>query len=69
MCLLIAMAIAMAGFNFYNHDYFLQAYVSWGVAILVVVFFTYKMVKNRECIFGDKSDCNREANEKLRGKK
>ena len=59
MCLLISMALFAAGYNFYENSFATQAYMSWGLASLILSFFTYRMIKNRRCIFGDKTDCNR----------
>lgn len=59
MCLLIASAILFAGYNFYQDGYTLQAIMSLIVALLVYAFFTYRMIKNRRCIFGDADDCNK----------
>jgi len=65
MCLLIAMALLATGYNFYDKGYETQAMMSVTVALITFTFFTYRMIKNRKCIFGDKNDCNREDNEKL----
>ena len=59
MCLLISMALFVAGYNFYDNGFIIQAYMSAAVASLILGFFTYRMIKNRRCIFGDKTDCNR----------
>ncbi len=59
MCLLIASAISVAGYNFYINGFIAQAIMSAILALLVFSFFTYRMIKNRRCIFGDKDDCNR----------
>jgi len=59
MCLLIAMALYAAGYNFYESEYVTQAYMSWGLASIILTFFTYRMIKNRRCIFGEDDDCNR----------
>ncbi len=68
MCLLIASAIYFAAYNFYLNGFVIQALMSALVATLVFSFFTYRMIKNRKCIFGDKADCNTEANERLNKK-
>jgi len=59
MCLLIAMAIFFAGYNFYDHGLLTQAYMSFGVAFVPLGFFTYRLIKNRRCIFGNEKDCNK----------
>jgi len=64
MCLLIAMALFAAGYNFYSHDFTTQAFMSWSLAMVILIFFTYRMIKNRRCIFGDKRDCNKKEDEK-----
>ena len=68
MCLLIASAILFGAYSFYMDGYILQAIISTLLASLLYGFFTYRMIKNRKCIFGDKADCNREANDRLRKK-
>ena len=59
MCLLIAMALVAASYNFYEKGFETQALMSLALALVIFTFFTYRMVKNRRCIFGDKKDCNR----------
>jgi hypothetical protein len=59
MCLLIASAIMFAAFNFYENGLLMQAIMSAIFALIIFSFFTYRMIKNRNCIFGDKSDCNK----------
>jgi predicted membrane protein len=59
MCLLIASAIMFAAFNFYENGFITQAIMSAVFALIIFSFFTYRMIKNRNCIFGDKSDCNK----------
>jgi len=60
MCLLISMALFAAGYNFYTNEFITQAIMSWSLAMIILSFFTYRMIKNRRCIFGDKRDCNKE---------
>ena len=59
MCLLISMALFVAGYNFYDNGFITQAYMSGAMASLILGFFTYRMITNRRCIFGDKTDCNK----------
>jgi hypothetical protein len=59
MCLLITIAILAAGYNFYINSLFMQAYMSFGFALIPFTFFIYRLIKNRKCIFGDKKDCNK----------
>jgi len=59
MCLLITIAILVAGYNFYGHELYTQAYMSFGFAIIPFSFFIYRLIVNRKCIFGDKKDCNK----------
>jgi hypothetical protein len=59
MCLIIALAVLFAGYNFYSHELLTQAYMSFGFALLLLSFFFFKLIKNRKCIFGDKKDCNK----------
>jgi len=53
------MALFAAGYNFYDKEFITQAYMSWSLAMIILIFFTYRMIKNRRCIFGDKKDCNK----------
>ena len=64
MCLLIAMALLAASYNFYEKGFETQALMSLALALIIFTFFTYRMIKNRRCIFGDKRDCNRKPSEK-----
>jgi len=59
MCLIITVAIMLAGYNFYAHMLYTQAYMSFGFAIIPFGFFIYRLIVNRKCIFGDKKDCNK----------
>jgi len=59
MCLLIAMALLAASYNFYDKGFETQALMSASLALIIFIFFTYRMIKNRRCIFGDKKDCNK----------
>ncbi len=59
MCLLIAMALVAASYNFYDKGYETQAYMNLALASVIFTFFVYRMFKNRRCIFGDKKDCNK----------
>jgi hypothetical protein len=59
MCLLIAMALLAASYNFYEKAYETQAFMSLALALIIFTFFIYRMYKNRRCIFGDKRDCNK----------
>jgi len=59
MCLVIAVAILFASYNFYLNDFITQAIMSAVLAGMIFTFFTYRMIKNRRCIFGDSRDCNR----------
>ena len=65
MCLLIASAIYFAAYNFFMNGFMVQAIMSAVFATLLLSFFTYRMIKNRRCIFGDKDDCNRSSNEEI----
>ena len=57
MCLIVGLAIIIAGLNFYMNDYTIQAVMSFIIGGVIVGFFIYRMVKNRECIFGGKKKC------------
>lgn len=53
------MALLAASYNFYEKGYETQAFMSLALALVIFTFFTYRMIKNRRCIFGDKRDCNK----------
>jgi len=59
MCLIITVAIMLAGYNFYEHNLYTQAYMSFGFAIIPFGFFIYRLIINRKCIFGNSKDCNK----------
>ena len=53
------MALLAAAYNFYEKGFETQAIMSASLALVIFSFFTYRMIKNRRCIFGDKKDCNK----------
>jgi len=61
MCLLIAMAFFAASYNFYDQGFETQAFMSAAIALIVLVFFTYRVIKNRRCFFGKDKDCNKKS--------
>jgi len=63
MCLLIAMALLAASYNFYDKGFETQAYMSAGLALIIFVFFTYRIIKNGRCVFGNDKDCNKSKKE------
>lgn len=63
MCLLIAMALLAASYNFYDKGFETQAMMSASLALVIFIFFTYRMIKNRRCIFGNDKDCNKSEKE------
>ncbi len=63
MCLLIAIALLAAAYNFYEKGFETQAIMSASLALIIFIFFTYRMITNRRCIFGDKKDCNKSKKE------
>lgn len=58
MCLLIAMALFAAAYNFYEQGYLTQALISLLLGFIIFTFFTYRIIKNRRCFFGKDRDCN-----------
>jgi len=60
MCLIIAMVLFFASYNFYEKGYEIQALMSLALGLVILVFFTYRIIKNRRCFFGDAKDCNKE---------
>ncbi|MDQ7068396.1 MAG: hypothetical protein Q9M40_10735 [Sulfurimonas sp.] len=63
MCLIIAIVIYILSYNFYMHDSLFQAFMSALLASLMLGFFTYKIIKNRRCFFGNDKDCNQSKKE------
>ena len=59
MCLIVGLAIIIAGLNFYLNGYFAQAVISFIAGGVIVGFFVYRMVKNRACIFGSTKGCGK----------
>jgi amino acid permease len=64
MCLLIAIALLAAAYNFYEKGFETQAIMSAFLALLIFVFFTYRIIKNGRCVFGNDKDCNKSKKEK-----
>ena len=58
MCLLIAMALLAAAYNFYENGFMLQGVMSAVLALLIFGFFIFRIVKNGRCVFGNSKDCN-----------
>ena len=63
MCLIVGLAVIVAGWNFYDNGYMIQASMSFVAGSAIVGFFIYRMIKNRECIFGGKGKCHYSTNE------
>ena len=63
MCLIIAMALFFAAYNFYEKGFTTQALMSASVGLVIFVFFVYRIVKNRRCFFGNDTDCNKSKKE------
>lgn len=59
MCLLIAMVFFAVAYNFYTQGFETQALMSSSIALVVLIFFTYRVIKNRRCFFGSARDCNK----------
>lgn len=59
MCFLIAMALLVATYNFYIKGFEIQALMSLALGLVILIFFTYRIIKNRRCFFGKESDCNK----------
>jgi len=59
MCFLIAMALFAAAYNFYDKGYEIQALMSVSLGLVILIFFTYRIIKNRRCFFGKDTDCNK----------
>ena len=57
MCFIIGLAIIVAGWNFYNNDFIVQAFMSFTAGGVIVGFFIYRMIKNGACIFGGEKKC------------
>jgi len=58
MCLLIAMAILVTSYNFYEQGFLTQAIMSAIVSLIIFTFFIYRLIKNGRCVFGNAKDCN-----------
>ncbi len=54
MCLIVGLVAIAAGWNFYVNGYVFQGVVSFAAGGIILLFFLYRMIKNRECIFGKK---------------
>ena len=59
MCFLIAMALFAAAYNFHEKGFETQALMSFSLGLIILVFFTYRIIKNRRCFFGKDRDCNK----------
>ena len=59
MCLIVAIAILIGSYNFYEQGYNIQAMMSASLGLLLLGFFTYRIIKNGRCVFGNDKDCNK----------
>jgi len=53
------MVLFFASYNFYEKGYETQALMSLALGLVILIFFTYRIIKNRRCFFGDDKDCNK----------
>ncbi|HFU74563.1 MAG TPA: hypothetical protein ENK65_03320 [Helicobacteraceae bacterium] len=58
MCLILTFAFLVSSVAFYMHGLMTNSIISLSIALVSISFFTYRMVKNRACIFGNKKDCD-----------
>jgi len=63
MCLIVAIAILIGSYNFYDKGYTTQAIMSASLGLLLLGFFTYRIIKNGRCVFGTDKDCNKRQEE------
>jgi len=63
MCFIIAIVFFVASYNFYENHFLTQAIGSAFLGLLILIFFTYRVVKNRKCFFGKSKDCNKSKKE------
>jgi len=59
MCLIVAIVIYVLSYNFYIHNAIFQAFMSALLASIMLGYFSYKIIKNRKCFFGNDKDCNK----------
>ena len=64
MCLIVAIAILIGSYNFYEHGYLAQSLMTLSLGLLLLGFFTYRIIKNGRCVFGTDKDCNKKREEK-----
>jgi hypothetical protein len=60
MCFIIAMIFFVASYSFYEKDLQIQAIFSAVLGLAILIFFVYKIIKNRKCFFGNDKDCNKQ---------
>ena len=63
MCFIIAIALFTAAYNFYEKGFQTQALMSASLGLVILIFFTYRIIKNRRCFFGKDKDCNKSKKE------
>jgi hypothetical protein len=63
MCLIVAIAILIGSYNFYIQGYTTQSMMSASLGLLLLGFFTYRIIKNGRCVFGNDTDCNKSKKE------
>jgi len=59
MCFVIAVVFFVASYNFYEKELQIQALMSALFGLVILIFFIYRVVKNRRCFFGSDKDCNK----------
>lgn len=65
MCFIIAIAFFVAAYNFYEKGFETEAVMSPALALIILIFFTYRIIKNRRCFFGKERDCNKKSKLKV----
>ncbi|MEA1982980.1 MAG: hypothetical protein U9N39_05490 [Campylobacterota bacterium] len=63
MCFLIAMVLFAGAYNFYEKGFAIQALMSISLGLVILIFFTYRIIKNRKCFFGSDTDCKKRKKE------
>ena len=59
MCFIISIVFFVTAYKFYELGLQTQAFMSAFLALVIFIFFIYRIIKNRKCFFGNDKDCNK----------
>lgn len=59
MCVIFVIITGFLAVSFYSNGAIVSAALSGMVCVILLIFFINNMIKNRACLFGNKTDCHK----------